>query len=122
MALLGRAVLGRLRELVDNHSAPAVAALDRHRPFFDTAIARSSRRSCCISLACSPAARAARTRSPTQSSRTRASPGPFAVRDNLTLECENGDDADAGKKLADPPLQKPSSQPTLRWRKMDSNL
>jgi hypothetical protein len=62
------------------------------------------------------------TRSPTQSSRTRASPGPFAVRDNLTLECESGDDADAGKKLADPPLQKLSSQPTLRWREMDSNF
>ena len=26
------------------------------------------------------------------------------------------------KKPADPPLQKPSSQPTLRWREMDSNF
>jgi hypothetical protein len=29
--------------------------------------------------------------------------------------------AGCGKKLADPPLQKPSSQPTLRWRNPDSN-
>jgi hypothetical protein len=27
----------------------------------------------------------------------------------------------SGKKLADLPLEKPSSQPTLRWRGVDSN-
>src|SRR6516225_1420914 len=30
--------------------------------------------------------------------------------------------AGRGKKPADPPLQKPSSQPTLRWRETDSNF